>query len=349
MQQQRRGVIRRGCSTSRASRSRWPTASRWAPSCRAPRFKLGAVRRRVDLPARQRAREGGEPRLRGVLPGGRETAEALHGRVRRARRCRRRSPEYCRRVVTATLERHQRGRRGRGETRDRVPALARLRCRGSRSRRGTHLRAVRQRRRALSRRLQDAAGLPVRLRRARGGPARAWRSTSTSPTAAASTTTSADRIPLLLTWAFNDPTLRKTNFVVVHGGYPYYRRDARPDQQAERLRGFFGAVVLRGRARAGGAVCGGWLTQWPEKVLFGTDATPNTDDDRLGGDGLAGVADGARSARDRARRHDPGRRDHARPRARSIARMVLRDNAKTTIWLLRACTAWHSSAPLALA
>src|SRR5260370_41172295 len=27
--------------------------------------------------------------------------------------------------------------------------------------------------------------------------------------------------PLLLETAFNDPTLRKTNFVVIHGGYPF--------------------------------------------------------------------------------------------------------------------------------
>ena len=32
--------------------------------------------------------------------------------------------------------------------------------------------------------------------------------------------------PLLLTWLFNEPSLRKTNFVIVHGGYPYYRETA---------------------------------------------------------------------------------------------------------------------------
>ena len=32
--------------------------------------------------------------------------------------------------------------------------------------------------------------------------------------------------PLILTWAFNEPSLRKTTFVVVHGGYPYYREMA---------------------------------------------------------------------------------------------------------------------------
>ena len=30
--------------------------------------------------------------------------------------------------------------------------------------------------------------------------------------------------PLLLETAFNDPTLRKTNFVVLHGGYPFTKQ-----------------------------------------------------------------------------------------------------------------------------
>ena len=71
-------------------------------------FPLGPFRRPADLPARQLRRESGEPRLRRVLPRRRETAAALHDRVRRPRAAAALA-DYCRTVVTATLERHKAG------------------------------------------------------------------------------------------------------------------------------------------------------------------------------------------------------------------------------------------------
>ena len=77
--------------------------------------------------------------------------------------------------------------------------------------------------------------------------------------------------PLLLETAFNDPQLRNTKFVLIHGGGTFYQNTTAmlfkpnvyadislltqlwtPDQLA---------VVLRE-----------WLSQFPEKILFGTDA-----------------------------------------------------------------------------
>src|SRR4051812_42125233 len=83
-------------------------------------------------------------------------------------------------------------------------------------------------------------------------------------------------VPPLLTWAFNEPSLRKTNFVVVHGGVPYYDQTlgllSKPNVYAD-----FSALSFFENARGQAARLRPWLSQWPEKVLFGTDATPNTD------------------------------------------------------------------------
>ena len=133
--------------------------------------------------------------------------------------------------------------------------------------------------------------------------------------------------PLLLTWAFNEPSLRKTTFVIVHGGYPHYRETVRTRQQAERLRGFLRAVVLRRRRRDRRTLLRGWLSQWPEKVLYGSDATPNTDETSWEETGWI-ASQTAREALAIALTgmiHDG---EITRARASRSATMVLRDNAK---------------------
>ena len=133
-------------------------------------------------------------------------------------------------------------------------------------------------------------------------------------------------IPLLLTWAFNEPSLRKTNFVVVHGGYPYYDQtlglNSKPNVYAD-----FSALSYFENARGQAARQRPWLTQWPEKILFGTDATPNTD--ATGWEETGWLA--TESAREAlAIALDGMVQDHeiSRAQALNIARMVLRDNAK---------------------
>jgi uncharacterized protein len=78
--------------------------------------------------------------------------------------------------------------------------------------------------------------------------------------------------PLLLEPTFNDPTLRKTNFVIVHGGGIYaphagamlWKPNVYLDMSAMPL--IYSPATLAGVLRD-------WLLNHPEKVLFGTDAS----------------------------------------------------------------------------
>jgi predicted TIM-barrel fold metal-dependent hydrolase len=133
-------------------------------------------------------------------------------------------------------------------------------------------------------------------------------------------------VPLLLTWAFNEPSLRKTNFVVVHGGYPYYDQTlgliGKPNVYAD-----FSALSFFENARGQATRLRPWLSQWPEKVLFGTDATPNTDTTGWEETGWL-AAESAREALAIALDGMVQDREISRTRALEIARLVLRDNAK---------------------
>ncbi|MGC2298969.1 MAG: amidohydrolase family protein [Acidobacteriaceae bacterium] len=83
--------------------------------------------------------------------------------------------------------------------------------------------------------------------------------------------------PLLLEPLFNDPRLRKTNFVLLHGGWPYVREIGSLLQKPNVYLDISGQDLLltpRTEAR--------WLREWlefaPEKVLFGSDGYPYSDD-----------------------------------------------------------------------
>ena len=77
--------------------------------------------------------------------------------------------------------------------------------------------------------------------------------------------------PLLLESAFNDPALRKTNFVIIHGGYPFTKQTAsllsKPNVYAD-----FSAQTFLIYPRELSEVLRNWLEAYPDKVLFGTDA-----------------------------------------------------------------------------
>ena len=77
--------------------------------------------------------------------------------------------------------------------------------------------------------------------------------------------------PLLLEAAFNDPTLRKTNFVVIHGGYPFTKEMgsllSKPNVYAD-----FSAQTFFTYPRELSEILRNWLEFYPDKVLFGTDA-----------------------------------------------------------------------------
>ena len=133
--------------------------------------------------------------------------------------------------------------------------------------------------------------------------------------------------PLLLEPIVVDPTFRNTNFVLVHGGWPYTRHTlslfGKPNVYADIS--FLGSVnspaITAGVIRE-------WLTFFPEKVLFGSDAYP--DNDELGWEewGWLG-ATGARKALAMALTGMMLDGDISRDRAMELARMVLRENAAT--------------------
>ena len=80
----------------------------------------------------------------------------------------------------------------------------------------------------------------------------------------------AESDPLLLESVFNDPTLRSTNFVIIHGGGIYAPHTgallAKPNVYADTS-----AMAIAAPA-ALADVLKHWLRMYPEKVLFGTDA-----------------------------------------------------------------------------
>ena len=79
--------------------------------------------------------------------------------------------------------------------------------------------------------------------------------------------------PTLLSSVFNDPALRQTNFVLLHGGYPFDRHVAsllnKPNVYVD-----FSALDLLLSSAELARVIRPWLEVMPEHVLFGTDAGP---------------------------------------------------------------------------
>lgn len=76
--------------------------------------------------------------------------------------------------------------------------------------------------------------------------------------------------PLLLEPLFNDPALRKTSFVIIHGGWPFAGQTAamllKPNVYAD-----FSAIAFLIYPHELSDVLRSWLEVSPDKVLFGTD------------------------------------------------------------------------------
>ena len=131
--------------------------------------------------------------------------------------------------------------------------------------------------------------------------------------------------PLLLEPVVTDPAYRPTNFVLIHGGWPYTRHTlslfGKPNVYADIS--FLGSVnspaITAGVIRE-------WLTFFPDKVLFGSDAYPDTE--VLGWEewGWLG-ATGARKALAMALTAMMLDGEITRERAMELASMVLRENA----------------------
>jgi len=124
----------------------------------------------------------------------------------------------------------------------------------------------------------------------------------------------------------DDPNLRKTNFVMVHGGWPYVHEAGALLAKPNAYLDISSQTLLLAPATV--AV---WLREWlalaPEKVLFATDAYPYSN--TLGWEESMWIA--ARNGREALGRAltammRDGEITHQR--AVELARMVLRENAK---------------------
>jgi uncharacterized protein len=132
--------------------------------------------------------------------------------------------------------------------------------------------------------------------------------------------------PLLLEPLFNDPRLRKTNFVLLHGGWPYVREIGallqKPNVYADISAQ---SLIMTPHTQAQ------WLREWlesvPEKVLFGTDGYPFSDE--LGWPESTWIASrDARQALGIALTGMLEDSEISRQRAGELAHMVLRGNAQ---------------------
>ena len=131
--------------------------------------------------------------------------------------------------------------------------------------------------------------------------------------------------PILLESVVNDPAFRKTNFVLVHGGYPFTAETAflleKPNVYAD-----FSAQTFLLSPRTLSRVLRSWLEYEPEKVLFGTDASPSVPE--VGWEESAWLTSTtAREALAIALTEMIEDREISRTRASELARMVLRENA----------------------
>jgi hypothetical protein len=132
--------------------------------------------------------------------------------------------------------------------------------------------------------------------------------------------------PLLIEPLLNDPSLRKTNFVMIHGGWPYTREITplltKPNAYVD-----FSEQTAFNSPHDVAEVLRSWLAYNPEKVLFATDAYPESAELGWEESGLI-AANVGREALARALTDMMHDGEITRQRAVELANMVLRDNAR---------------------
>jgi hypothetical protein len=132
--------------------------------------------------------------------------------------------------------------------------------------------------------------------------------------------------PLLLEGVFNDPSLRGTNFVMLHGGAgPYSKVVAALLMKPNVYTDFSEQTYLMPTYQVA-QVIRYWLEYFPERVMFGTDLSPGTPENDWEESGWIAAHNGRRAlAIALTGMLQDG--EITRPRALELARMVLRGNA----------------------
>jgi predicted TIM-barrel fold metal-dependent hydrolase len=132
--------------------------------------------------------------------------------------------------------------------------------------------------------------------------------------------------PMLFEPLLNDPALRKTNFVFVHGAWPFTQEVTalltKPNAYVD-----FSSQTYMLYPTAVAQTIRGWLEFVPEKVLFATDAYPYSPEEGWEETGYIAATTG-REALGIALTGMLRDGEIGRPRALELARMVLRDNAR---------------------
>ncbi|HXA64372.1 MAG TPA: amidohydrolase family protein [Bryobacteraceae bacterium] len=132
--------------------------------------------------------------------------------------------------------------------------------------------------------------------------------------------------PLGLESVLNDPKLRKTNFVMLHGGWPFTREVAallsKPNAYTD-----FSSQTFTNYPRAVAGAIREWLEYAPERVMFATDAYPFSEEMYWEEAGWVAATTG-RQALGLALTEMMRDGEITRARAIEIAHMVLRDNAR---------------------
>src|SRR5215472_2198021 len=132
--------------------------------------------------------------------------------------------------------------------------------------------------------------------------------------------------PTLLSSLIDDPALRKTTFVLVHGGAQTFSREvsyllSKPNVYAD-----LSEQTWLLSARALSVVVRDWLEWYPDKVLYGTDLAPGSPENDWDVNGYSTNMT-ARTALALALTGMVNDREITREKALEIARKVLRGNA----------------------
>jgi predicted TIM-barrel fold metal-dependent hydrolase len=133
--------------------------------------------------------------------------------------------------------------------------------------------------------------------------------------------------PMLLEPVFNDPDLRKTNFVMIHGGWPFEHQVTALLSKPNVYLDFSEQSFFNYSREVSGALRA-WLEYVPEKVLFATDAYPFAPPE-IGWEEAGWLANTTgREALGLALTGMMRDNEITRDRAVELARMVLRENAR---------------------